>query len=43
VGGILLSLEEGDIEQGGVKIQKLEEVHLGDKIVIEVSLGAVKF
>lgn len=38
-----LSLEEGNIEEGGVKVDKLKEVHLSDETVIVISLGSVQF
>ena len=38
----LLALEEGDVEDGGVEVDKLEEKHLGDETVIILSLGTVQ-
>ena len=38
-----LSFEECDVEQGGIEVDKLKEVHLGSIAVIMVALCAVKF
>ena len=37
-----LSLEEGDVEQGRVEVDKLEEVHLCDETVVIISLCSVQ-
>lgn len=37
-----LSLQVGNVEQGSVEVDTLEEIHLGDEGVIVISLGAVK-
>ena len=37
-----LSLEESDVEEGGIEVDKLEEVHLGNETVIILTLSAVK-
>ena len=38
----LLSFEESNVEEGGVKVDKLEQVHLTDEAVIIFGLGAVE-
>ena len=37
-----LALEEGNVEDGGVEVDKLEEVHLGDEAVVVLRLSAVE-
>ena len=37
-----LSLEEGDVEEGRVEVDKLEQVHLADEAVIVFSLGSME-
>ena len=36
-----LSLNEGNVEQGCIQVHKLEEVHLGDEVIIVLCLKAV--
>ena len=38
-----LSFEECNVEKGGVKVNELKDVHLGNKAVIILSLGAMEF
>ena len=38
-----LSFEEGNVEERGIKVDKLKEVHLGDETVIIFSLGTMEF
>ena len=38
----LLSFEESNVEEGGVEVDKLEQVHLADEAVIIFGLGAVE-
>ena len=38
----LLSLQEGNVEEGGVEVDKLEEIHLCDETVIIVTLCPVQ-
>ena len=38
-----LSFEECNVEKGGVKVNKLKDVHLGNEAVIILSLGAMEF
>ena len=38
-----LSLEEGNVEERSVEVDKLEDVHLCNEAVVVVSLSAVKF
>ena len=38
-----LPLEEGDVEDGGVEVDELEDEHLERQVVIEIRLGPVHF
>lgn len=38
-----LPLEECNVEKGGVKVNELKEIHLGNETVIIFSLGAMEF
>ena len=39
----LLSFEESNVENGRIKVEKLKNVHLGDKTVVVFRLSAMKF
>ena len=36
-------LEEGDVEDGGVEVDELEEEHLEGQVVVEFGLSSVHF
>ena len=38
-----LSPEEGDVEDGGIEVDKLEDVEFGDEAVLVLCLCAVEF
>ena len=39
---LLLSLEEGNVEEGSVEVEELKEVHLDNEVVVKVSLSTMK-
>ena len=40
--GHSLALEEGNVEDGGIEVDKLEDVHLGCKAVVIFCLSAME-
>ena len=38
-----LPLEEGDVDDGGVEVDELEDEHFEGEVVVEIRLGPVHF
>ena len=39
----LLSLKECDVDEGGVEVDELEEIHFGNKAIIIFGLSSMQF